>query len=327
MSGQPEEKNPEVLGYNSVGGGGINNQKMALIGLFATAREAGAALCLPDITLMDQVNHVYDHVPFQSIFNPAKFLAVAQRYGIPVAPYEREKMPQGYDAYFWKTFSIFEDFSFSGHPTDAGFNEFILDLLASFEPLVRQTYIFRKLKADVFEQAGIEMVAQFRIEADWERHCRENLDKHVPQPEDNFLPAVRIVEKILKTFPGTKRLFVICDEPALVMPKEVIRQEVFSRLGVEVFFKSDFLSGYVLDMLKPTQLSLLDFEIASSAKTFVGLSRSTFSNLTALQAYAVTRRPVAHHYIYNAVGPMLAQRTDNGCHANAYQATERTLVG
>lgn len=194
--------------------------------------------------------------------------------------------------------------------------------MACFEPRVRRSYIFSNLARDIFEYENVSVVAQFRIEADWERHCNGNLKAHISSPEDNYLSAEKIVEKICNVFPDTRKIFAICDEPALLVPKEEIRQDVWSKHGVKLLFKSDFLNHFDINQLKPMHLSLIDFEIAVSAKTFVGLSRSTFSNMVSLQNYACKKKVVENHYIYNAVGESILKRTDNGCFSNPNRAAE-----
>jgi len=87
-------------------------------------------------------------------------------------------------------------------------------------------------------------------------------------------------------------------------------------------FKSDFLSRAQMAALKPVNLSLLDFEMAMAAEVFVGTSRSTFSNLAALQKLCANANAPARHFIYNRAGPSLWARTDLGCHADPVAATE-----
>ncbi len=107
-------------------------------------------------------------------------------------------------------------------------------------------------------------------------------------------------------------IYVVCDEAALPVNKSEIRDTARSEFGAELYWKSDFLPSDELDQLSLLSLSCLDFEMAVGAESFVGLSRSTFSNMVSLEKYARTGAPAEHQYIYNLAGPGVALRTDNG---------------
>jgi hypothetical protein len=52
--------------------------------------------------------------------------------------------------------------------------------------------------------------------------------------------------------------------------------------------------------------------MALHAPNFVGLTRSTFSDMATLQKCSIQGRPVAGHYVYNIIGDQLSCRTDEG---------------
>jgi hypothetical protein len=165
---------------------------------------------------------------------------------------------------------------------------------------------------NAFIRNGIEVVAQFRIEADWDRHCETTLDVLLTEPEDYHLTFDQIVAKIVRTLPHAKKILVLCDEAAVAIPKPRMAEICRTRFGVELFWKSDFLTEFELAKLNNLELSMIDFELALRAKHYIGLTRSTFSNAVTMTKYILTGKPVTGDYIYNNTGPRLARRTDNG---------------
>ena len=308
-----------AIGYVPVGGGGISNQKMALLGLFLTALERRVPMALPDICNMDQVNRRYEAVPFASVFDGGAMAACAARHGVALVPAEAAALARGYDDHFWKAHRIFETVLFADRENPV--HDAALDLLRSLRARIGGSYLARQLRADIFGACGVAVVAQLRVEADWVRHCTDNLLRVHTAPEDMLLPFDAIVAKVMRTWPATRAIYAVCDEPALPVPKTVMRDLCRDRWGVHLLFKSDFLSAFEAQLLAPLHLALLDFEIALAAPRFVGLTRSTFSNLVTLEKAARTGRPVTDHHVYNKPGPLLAQRTDNGCHWDPLAAT------
>ena len=110
------------------------------------------------------------------------------------------------------------------------------------------------------------------------------------------------------------------DEAALPRTPDSLRESCWNEHQIYLVFKSDFLTFDDMRHLKPVNLSLIDFEIALSAETFVGTSRSTFSNLAALQRNFMGK--TLNHFVYNKRGPHLVKRTDCGRHADAVAATQ-----
>ena len=67
-----------------------------------------------------------------------------------------------------------------------------------------------------------------------------------------------------------------------------IKATIKNDFDIELFWKSDFLSEQETRQLSLLDLSLFDFEMAITARMFVGTTRSTFSNMVALEKYART---------------------------------------
>jgi hypothetical protein len=310
-----------TLGYNAVGGGGISNQKMALLGLFIIAYETKAAISLPYIRVMDQVNKIYDAIPIAQVFDEIRIREFAARWAIDVVDCAPEDLPHGYDRFFWRTVDVFENMPFSSR--NETLSDLALDFLGSLRSRVGDSQLFRQLRKLVFHDREVLIAAQFRIERDWERHVVDNLRVKNLGPEDFLLSYDAIVGKIVSTFPDLKSIYFICDEPACDVSKDVMRNVVHDRFGVDLIWKSDFLGDFDRNLLTPLHLSLLDFEMGMDALCFVGLSRSTFSNMITLQKHSILQQHIMAHFIYNKASPEIARRTDNGC---CFDPTRATLA-
>jgi hypothetical protein len=99
-------------------------------------------------------------------------------------------------------------------------------------------------------------------------------------------------------------------------PKAEIRQVCQSRFGMRLYWKSDFMAAEQIAALNPLERSIIDFELCLRAHNFVGLTRSTFSNLVTFQKFVQRQKRIITDYIYNTDSAWLNQRTDNGGHHN-----------
>jgi hypothetical protein len=301
-------------GMSSIGypynDGGLNNQKLALLGLFKAAYDGGCAVVLPRFSIFDQVNMSRQLVPLDSVFDIAGLRSFADARGIPIRDAEPASNGlNGWD-YLWKGLRCV-----AGHVNDQARDapdRFAPDFVRGLVPLARQSFTVRKMIDEVFDRLGVTLVAQFRVEADWKRHTEKILRRFHQAPEEYSAPFERIVEKILHTLPETRRIYVTCDEAALPMSTAAMRDACKSKFGVGLLWKSDVLTRFELASLTPLQLSLIDFEMALHAPRFVGNSRSTFSNMAAFEKFCLTGRGVDEHYLYNTDTDRLALRTDNG---------------
>jgi hypothetical protein len=287
---------PVVAGYAPHPGGGINNQKMAIAAAFLDADENELLLVLPMITQMDQVNGGCEPQPFGSVFDERKIRAFAERHDIKILDEPGPMRYAGdYETYFWQMYGIFETELFIGRESRR--EKFLKDFFNSLEPLVTRLPALQVIRRSVFESPVETVAVQFRVELDWQKHCAENLPKMAGPEEQRFVPFQGIMEKVKNALPGTKRIFAICDEAALPVKPAYLRDFCFVNYQIYLVFKSDFLSRAQMAALKPVNLSLLDFEMAMAAEVFVGTSRSTFSNLAALQKHFANPNAPARHLI------------------------------
>jgi len=83
-------------------------------------------------------------------------------------------------------------------------------------------------------------------------------------------------------------------------------------VGIELFFKSDFLSSEDITNLNMLDRANLDFELAASTRHFVGITRSTCSNFVTMKKAICHETKIETDYIYNNDGVELGLRRDNG---------------
>jgi hypothetical protein len=295
--------------------GGLNNQKLTLLGLFLVALENKLALVLPAMGVKDLVAKTDTPVPLSDVFDISLLKSVASRHGISLS----SKDPDSFQTSGWEYF--FQGAGRCGYealnPTrpDA-FTPMALDFLTNLVPVKRLTDLAKSLGDEIFGRLGVCLAAQYRIESDWETYSAGTLKPTSNGPEDYLISFDCITAKIANTFAGIKHVLVICDEPAVAIPKAEMREVCQSLYGIRLLWKSDFLNDDQWRALTPLDLSIIDFELGLRAQTFVGISRSTFSNMVTFQKYVANPQQIRNDYIYNNNRMLLDRRTDNGGHTD-----------
>jgi hypothetical protein len=304
----------ERLGY-SFNNGGLNNQKLALLGLVLKACEAGQPIIVPALGVKDLVAKTDVPVPFRAVYDIEAMRAFAEKYGIKLIEGDVRPLPVGgwdcmsFGAQCCGRAALHPDQP--DHLTSATF-----DFFRALRPVPRLQAIVDHLAKTLFNEHDIMVAAQFRIETDWEFHSAVTLRPTINEPEDFFLTYEQIVAKIAKTLACPTGILVICDEAAVATPKAEIRQVCQSRFGMRLYWKSDFMAAEQIAALNPLERSIIDFELCLRAHNFVGLTRSTFSNLVTFQKFVQRQKRIITDYIYNTDSAWLNQRTDNGGHHN-----------
>ena len=309
----PMQSEAHNLPDNSLGyffnRGGLNNQKLALFGLFLKAyREGPRRIVLPNFIIFDQVT--FNHLPIsiERAFEVDQLRDFAARHGIEVVDAPPGGDHGGWDYFHYGNYYIPR----AALLHELGRESFTCDFFRSVVPKARSLATLLRLSR-VAKQRNIRRVVQMRIENDWDFHITHRLKPVVGSTEDNALTFYEIIEKLKRTLPDeSSGIYVVCDEAALPVPKEEIRHTVKQQFAIDLFWKTDLLTEDELRDLSLLDLSLLDFEMAVAIDTFVGLTRSTFSNMVTLEKYARTRVSSNRHYIYNLKGPKLALRKDVG---------------
>ncbi len=312
----------QAHGY-SYNRGGISNQKIALLGLFLKAMTGeNRCVVLPDIVIFDQITFIHKRVPIATAFDVARLRDFAESIGVTIL----DRDPAG-DEGGWEYFHHGErHIAGTAAAGELDRDGVAARFLRALVPSARTAPDVARLRDIVLDERGITHVVQMRIERDWEFHVRTRVDPEVGFNEDNLHTAESIARKFRATHPdGAAKIYVVCDEAALVDGKDRIRQSLREHFDIEAFWKSDLLPRFQSDDANLLELSLADFEIALAAGAFVGTSRSTFSGMAALERFAQTGS-VENHSLYNALGPRLAVRHDRGAFRSARLATAESVA-
>jgi hypothetical protein len=302
----PQAPNPLGFAYNR---GGLNNQKLALFGLFLKAfREGPRQIVLPDLLLFDQVSFNHVPVPIDRGVRLDPLREFAARHDVEILDLPARGDEGGWDYFHYGNNYI----PYAALTNELAPDSFVCDFFRSLQSNIDASAQLRKVAHAVFKESGVGVVAQLRIENDWHSHTAHRLTPFAAPSEDNNPSFTDIIGKIKRTIDDADAIYVVCDEAALPVGKSEIRAAIKSEFGIDLFWKSDFLNADELDEMSLLDLSSLDFEMAVAAESFVGLTRSTFSNLVSLEKYVRTRAPAKRHFVYNIAGAKLELRTDNG---------------
>jgi hypothetical protein len=301
---------------------GLNNQKIALFGLFYRAYENRVPVVLPDIEIFDATGMTSGRFAFDRVFYIDNIRKFAGTYGIEIAsansPYD--------DVNGWASFEI----GARRLPIDASrgetvLNEFMGQFFRCLRPSIVDTELFQKLYTAIFKDSGVIVTSQLRIEKDWITYSKTDLHNLEGSGED-YLPSFqRIIEKIKNSLPDQLKLYIVCDEANLPATKDEIRQEVYQRFGTYLLWKSDILSRDELASLSVLDLSLIDFEMSVASPAFIGITRSTFSMMACFEAFTRRKTFVLNHFIYDNAGDYLARRFDHGSANSPDKATNKML--
>ena len=299
---------PTVLGYSHLDAG-LNNQKLALFGLFLLAREKRVPVVLPEFCVFNPVDGVHGRVFLDSVFSEKEVRRFAQAWGIEVlssAPVET--------IYPWDCYSAgASQIVAHGARGIAALDDVGAQFFRRMLPRLTGSEALRTLRAAVFADQAIPLVVHLRIEKDWETFSAARLAPILDPGEDYHPSFLHIMRKIRNGLgDDADAAYVACDEDDLPVSKDEIRAAVMESCGVRLIWKSDVLGRGELAALSNLDRSILDFEMAVRAPIFVGLTRSTFSAMVSFEALCRTREPASRHYIYNLPGDRLGWRSDNG---------------
>ena len=250
---------------------GLNNQRLALLGLFEIARERSAAVRLPDevydfIPVPKGAARISPMTPIWEILDKETFMAAVQ--GCPLstdAPAE--------------TLTMQECFTRGARTVRrAGPGSFAERFILGF----RAARPLRDLADHIthFVEDHDAFALQLRIERDWREYILRKTGTLEAVTDNEHLtvdPAV-IFAKCAATphLAKFKAIWACCDEDDLTLSKTEIKAAGASH-GYQILFKTD-LPQHVELPASRLRRSMIDFEVCLSAQAYVGLGRSTFSN-------------------------------------------------
>jgi hypothetical protein len=147
-----------------------------------------------------------------------------------------------------------------------------------------------------FKEIENKIAIHFRIESDWVKYSKKkNMEK-----KNNELYLINynnLIDIYVNKF--KENVFFTTGQNQLII------QNLFSEKEIKSEFFFDENLEYEIN-------SAINFEICSNAKIFIGLSRSTFSNLISLKRHL---NGVDSSYIYNLNNELLL-RVDKGLHCD-----------
>lgn len=304
--------------------GGISNQKLALLGLVINASRMPDAtdrfIYLPRIYSRDQDESKSTFHAFGDVFWTEMFVAFLHRWGVGVVPIPDVDYADRIERGGWNHFHLGAAHLGSiAEKEETAATDIISDFCRSLVPRVKSSSLFQTLCSEIIYKNNLSVMAQFRIEGDWASYCRYNLDPVLVRPEQNYLTPVEICAKIKCSLPDVKQLYVFCDERYAPQPKHLINQEVQDATGIRLFWKTDFMDVETYKNMSAIDASLIDFEISKLASTFIGLSRSTFSNMSAFERFSKDFTSLSHDYIYNLPQDNLGLRVDKGTRVDPWE--------
>lgn len=158
-----------------------------------------------------------------------------------------------------------------------------------------------------FSKGSTYTAVQIRTESDWKRYTKDFNGK---DKERIYIPAEEIID-MLEDFEISGNLFFTTGED------QEHTQNLFKAKG----FKADFY----YDPAKEYEINAaINFEICCRAKKFIGLSRSSFSNLISLKRAVIFNNDQS--FIYNYDHKIL-RRLDKGLqYKAALSISEKTVI-
>ena len=293
--------------------GGISNQKLALFGLFNEARNRpGVEIVLPYLLNFDQVRINIEHqlVPIQHIFEIEFIRDLANKYDSRIS----DRAPTGTFQDGWRYFGLgISELARAQLANVLTPDSFACDFFRALIPVGSLLDMAGKISKIAYQEQSIVTAVQLRLEADWQDHVQNRLGATIGRHENNGVCFEKILLKIANSFGmGADELYVVGDEAHLYQTKEAFQQISRSEFHIDLKWKTDLADDIEISKFSLLEKSIIDFEVAVISRTFVGLSRSTFSGLLCFEKFARSGINVRRHYIYNSFDTGLVERHDNG---------------
>lgn len=288
---------------------GLNNQKLALLGLAAIAQEEGKRLRLPemlvDFTPMPRgVQAPRVELPISSVFDTVKLTEILREHNLLAEGPATET--RSYQECFKAGNAVVRRLTTSRDFSGAFASQF----LRAFHPAPALALIAQKaLKKLPLPQT---LALQLRIERDWREYLLRKSragELSSPNVEELSTDPGRILSKVsaCHDLAGRSVIFACCDEDDLEQSHAELRQ-IAAEHRYQLVFKSDIIGSSTPS--SRLMRSVVDFSICLELDAYIGLSRSTFSNMLCL--VKATSDPHPQHYIYNTPDDHVRLRRDRG---------------
>ena len=280
-----------IIGYTACHAG-LNNQKLALLGLFVKALERSCAIALPELcNYSTATTAAVSGIDFDRVFDVSRLRAFGAAIGVPIA-----------DGREFEPVSFNDGFQLGNQEDRSGLwdhGSVSAQFWRALRPAPPLADMIDRISRDLFEGAGVQAVVQLRIEPDWQKHAVNFL------PRDGRPTTYQgILKRVKNTLgPLAQRILLTCDESQV--PAAEIARYASSELGIAVSFKTGS-RHFELRSDDIILRSLVDFELGLHADVFVGATHSTFAN--GLHSTQLALSPDRHwrHYVYSAADQLLA---------------------
>ncbi len=170
--------------------------------------------------------------------------------------------------------------------------------------LLRCLKLNTQLQNKIINHTPNDLAIQFRIESDWVTYSQK---KKVDDNEILLIDAEELINRLVN-FNSRKNIFFTTGEN-----QESIQSKLLHN-GVKSSFFYDPSLEYEIN-------AAVNFEILCQSNKFIGLSRSTFSNLITLKRQLILKN--TENYIYN-YGNEIHLRKDFGLYPSAFDSINKT---
>lgn len=298
---------------------GFTNQKLALVGLALEGIRQSRPIILPSLVDFFAGRPQHSPVGFASVFDELVFRERAASVGVRILP----DIPEAERLDGWDCFrSMAAEFSKLGRAKALHPQALPCTLLAALVPSKKVAAVASQA-ATTLKSHGVEVMCQLRIENDWQTYAQKTLLERVKGIEDCPLTAVAILKKLAGAVDVREGpIYVTCNEEDLPLSTSEIASEVRKQLGYVLLWKKDVLDVATISSWSYLEKAALDFELALSAPSFVGTTRSTFFNIAALTCFSRGNAKNPRFFAYNVLGARAVERTDHGAFAGVAEATK-----
>jgi hypothetical protein len=286
----------QAIPFNS----GLNNQKLSILGSFLFAQDNSGYFDLPAQLVDFKPGSTSKLIQIDSAFNLLELKKIIQIQHYSIQESKANEM------LFLNNAEMFIKGSREQRQSlpDTSRGKLIGQFLYGFRPSDELQDLVSKIK-NIIRDA---IVLSLRIEADWKRHSLKK--RPLMNGEIILLKAEEIFSKIANT-PGlsdAKNIYCCCDEADLEESLDVLKK-IAKSFGFDAIFKGEFSDTIKLPQSQFLN-SIVDFEVASTCKSYVGLTTSTFSNNIAYISYFLKNDQ--RNWVYNIEGYSCGLRLDRG---------------
>jgi len=280
---------------------GLNNQRMGLVGLIAYAARQRAKAVLPSEVVdfspgKDRKPSDYGRLNFQDVFDQDILLNSAASDFITT---DEPTDVLGLDKCFAEGAAILTEARTQDTPV---------------HKLARQTLLALEPSADLRQQANEianwlpngTSALQLRIEHDWQEYLIRKFGSTEVENGKEFLSvsAAKIAKKIALSDERPDTIWGCCDEGDLTVSLDDIRGD-FDQYGLKILFKTDLPEALKYPE-KRLRRAFLEFAVCRNLSGYIGLSRSSFSQVLWLDN--IWRERESHHFVYNTPAAAITKR-------------------